>query len=69
MYRIASVSIVVEEKFHWMTERSPVTLLRGDELKVCRAELLFDMSSSSLRRLSQTSAVDLRDPGGRHISH
>lgn len=60
---------MVEEKFHGMTERSPVTLLRGAEMGVCRAELLFDMSSSSHKRLSQTSAVDLHDPGGRHISH
>lgn len=61
--------MVVEEKFHWMTERSPVTLLRGEGVKVCRAELLFDMSSSSHKRLSQTSAVDFPDSGGRHISH
>lgn len=69
MYWITRVSMVVEEKFQWMTERSPVTLLRGEEVKVCRAELLFDMSSSSHKRLSQTSAVDLRGPGGRHISY
>lgn len=55
---------MVEEKFQWMTERSPVTLLRGKEVKVCRAELLFDRSSSSHKRLSQTSAVDLCGPGG-----
>lgn len=69
MYWITRVSILVEEKFLWMTERSPVTLLRGEEVEVCRAELLFDMSSSSHKRLSQTSAVDLPDSGGTHTFH
>lgn len=33
IYGITSVSIMVGEKFGWMTERSPVTLLREEKEK------------------------------------
>jgi len=59
---------MVEEKFHWMTETSPVTLSGGEKVKGCRAELLFDRSSYSCKRLSQTPTVHLPDPGSRHVS-